>query len=317
MSDLPATKPGEEPKNGSESEPAAVTPNSSLFSRIARFLPKRFRDRPPTVAVVRMSGTIGAGGTFRKGLSLATVAAPLQKAFSMRGAKAVAILINSPGGSPVQSTLIFKRIRALAEEKKRPVFVFCEDVAASGGYLIALAGDEIFADKSSIVGSIGVISAGFGFVGAIEKLGIQRRVYTSGKNKSVLDPFKPENEDDIARLKSIQADVHAAFVALVQERRGERIAEHGDGLFTGEFWAGEGALERGLIDGINDLRAEMRERFGEKVRLRVVGGERGWPFRRMFGGRGGSGLDAALAGDLVDAALDAAEERALWSRFGL
>lgn len=285
---------------------------------LERLVPVRLRERPPTVAVVRLAGAISATSTFRTSLSLASVAGPLEKAFSLRGTSAVALLVNSPGGSPVQSTLIYKRIRQLAEQKNKPVFVFCEDVAASGGYLIALAGDEIFADRSSIVGSIGVISAGFGFVDALGKLGVERRVYTSGKKKLMLDPFKPENEDDIARLKAIQADVHAAFVDLVQQRRGARIDGHGDELFTGEFWAGEAALERGLVDGIADLRSLMRERYGEKVRLKLVGGDRGWLMRRLarVDGRRGP-VEGELATSLAAGALEAIEERAVWGRYGL
>jgi signal peptide peptidase SppA len=294
----------------------ASAPKGAFARFVERVVPKRLRERPPVVAVVRMQGAISASSGFRQGLSMASIAGPLEKAFSVRSARAVAILINSPGGSPVQSTLIHKRIRALAHEKERPVVVFCEDVAASGGYLIAIAGDEIFADRSSIVGSIGVISAGFGFVEAIGKLGVERRVYTSGEKKMTLDPFSKENSDDVARLKSIQKDVHEAFKSLVRERRAEKIAGREDELFTGEFWAGEGALERGLIDGIGDLRGIMRQRYGDKVRLRLFGGERGWGLRRLFRGQGGD-FESRFAGGLVDAALAAVEERALWSRYGL
>ena len=304
--------PGSTAQNGAEDR-------GGLRKALARLLPERLRHRPPVVAVVRLSGAISASGSaLRSNLSLATTAAALEKAFSLRGAKAVAILINSPGGSPVQSTLIFKRIRALAEEKNLPVTVFCEDVAASGGYLIALAGDEIYADNSSIVGSIGVLFAGFGFVEAIGKLGIERRVYTAGKKKLALDPFAKEVKDDVARLKAIQAEIHDVFKDLVRARRGEKIAGREDELFTGEFWAGQGALERGLIDGISDVRSEMRARYGDKVKLKVIGGSKGWFKRRLsqdaspvpFGSGGG-------ARDLVDGALGAIEERFLWSRFGL
>lgn len=287
---------------------------------LTSILPKRFRDPPPVVAVVRLSGSIAAtGSSFRSSLSLASTASTLKKAFSLRGAKAVAIVINSPGGSPVQSTLIFKRIRALAEEKGLPVTVFCEDVAASGGYLIALAGDEIYADNSSIVGSIGVLFSGFGFVEAIGKLGVERRVYTAGEKKLSLDPFKPEEKDDIVRLKAIQSEIHEVFKDLVRDRRGDKIAGREDELFTGEFWAGQGALERGLIDGIADLRTLMRQRYGEKVKLRVIGRDKGWLARRLSrsSAPGFPDFGAGSARDLVDGALGAIEERALWSRFGL
>ena len=199
----------------------------------------------------------------------------------MRNAAAVAIQINSPGGSPVQSALIYKRIRSLAEEKGLKVYVFAEDVAASGGYLLALAGDAIYADASSIVGSIGVISASFGLNEFINKLGIQRRVITAGANKDILDPFLPEKPEDVERVKSIQADVHAEFIALVKSRRGKKIEAAGDSLFTGEFWSGKKAVELGLIDGLADLRGKMRELYGEDVRFKLVTPERSW-FRRKL-----------------------------------
>jgi signal peptide peptidase SppA len=234
----------------------------------------------------------------------------------------VALLINSPGGSPVQSHLIFKRIRQLAHERDKRVYVFCEDVAASGGYFLALAGDEIYADPSSIVGSIGVISAGFGFDKAIEKLGIERRVYTSGATKSILDPFKPEKAEDVERLRTIQRDVHESFIGLVKERRGARLAAPDDELFSGAFWSGPKAAQLGLIDGIADVRTKMRELHGEKVRLRVVPVGGGGLLSRLrrppgFGLRGSaelpSGFGASIPGDVISAL----EARALWSRFGL
>src|SRR5690606_22101022 len=200
-----------------------------------------------TIPVIRLHGAIMSGGSqFRQNLSLATTAGLIDKAFSFREAPAVAIAINSPGGSPVQSRLIYKRIRDLAEEKKRRVHVFVEDVAASGGYMIALAGDEIIADPSSIVGSIGVVSAGFGFQELIKKIGVERRVHTSGRNKAILDPFQPEKEEDIERLKALQEEVHQTFIALVKERRGAKLAEDDD-LFTGLFWTGERGHALGLV----------------------------------------------------------------------
>jgi signal peptide peptidase SppA len=275
--------------------------------------------RPPIVPVIRLYGPIGMAVPLRPGLSLATAAPALERAFTMSKLPSVAVLINSPGGSPVQSNLIFRRIRQLAAEHEKRVYVFCEDVAASGGYFIAVAGDEIFADPSSIIGSIGVISAGFGFQKAIEKLGIERRVYTSGEVKGSLDAFRPENPDDIARLKEIQKSVHDTFISVVRERRGAKLAG-GDGeLFSGAFWSGPKARELGLVDGISDLRTKMRELHGDKVRLRVVPMEGGGllrRLRRMPGMRGAGGFDPtplALADDL----LSAVEARALWSRFGI
>jgi len=273
------------------------------------------------VPVVRFGGPIGMATPLRQGISLATTASAIHKAFSMKGARAIAIQINSPGGSPVQSMLIYKRIRALAEEKDLPVYVFTEDVAASGGYLIALAGDEIYADPSSIVGSIGVVSAGFGFDRLIKKIGVERRVYTSGKRKVSLDPFQPEKEEDIKRLKALQEDVQETFVDLVKARRGRRIEKAGDDLFTGEFWSGKRALELGLVDGLTDLRTKMREMLGEKVELKLVHSERGLFRRRVPGvlarAIGIGGHEEFASPSFADELVSALEARALWSRYGL
>jgi signal peptide peptidase SppA len=276
--------------------------------------------RGVVVPVLRLSGAIGMAAPLRPGLSLATLAGPIERAFSMSKAKSVAVVINSPGGSPVQSSLIFRRLRQLADEKEKKLYVFCEDVAASGGYYLAVAGDEIYADPSSIVGSIGVISASFGLDRAIAKLGISRRVYTSGTNKGALDPFQPERDDDIARLKQIQRNVHDVFIGVVKDRRGGRLKGPDAELFSGAFWSATDALELGLIDGISDVRTKMRELHGENVRLRAVPVDRGWlaSWRRRLpsvagDGGGAEGLGLGLADDL----LSAVEIRALWSRFGL
>lgn len=272
--------------------------------------------------VVRLTGTIMAtSGPLRPSLSLAGVAGILDKAFAMKEAPAVAISINSPGGSPVQSRLIFQRIRDLAAEKKKPVLVFVEDVAASGGYMIACAGDEIIADPSSIVGSIGVVSGGFGFVEALQKLGVERRVHTSGRNKAVLDPFRPEREEDVAHLLALQREIHQTFIDLVTSRRGDRLADHDD-LFTGQFWSGLRGLELGLVDHLGDLRGVLRERFGEHVKPVVVQPARGFIGRRLAGQslEGGSapGASLELAGaGAVERLAALAEERLAWSRFGL
>jgi signal peptide peptidase SppA len=285
---------------------------SSLAERLRVLLPARYRAKHPLVPVVRLSGAIGAALPLRPGLSVAACAPALERAFGMPGIKAVAVVINSPGGSAAQSHLIFKRIRAHADEKKVSVFVFVEDVAASGGYMIACAGDEIFADPSSLVGSIGVISAGFGFERLIERFGVERRVHTAGRNKAMLDPFRPERPEDVARLKEIQGQVHAAFRGLVEGRRGARLKGDPDALFSGEVWAGAEALAIGLIDGLGDVRSVMRERFGDKVRLTLVPTERSSLLARWFG-RSGSPqvmLDPA-------AVIAALEERAAWARWGL
>lgn len=302
-----------------------------MRNRIAPFLPGPLRRRvapgwtpKPVVAVVRLSGTIGPSQPLRGGLNLAAVAPALEAAFSMRGVKAVALLINSPGGSPVQSSLIYKRIRSLAEEKGLPVYAFAEDVAASGGYMIACAADEIYADESSILGSIGVVSAGFGFTGLIEKLGVERRVHTAGESKAMLDPFQPEKPDEVARLKALQGDVHDYFKKLVSGARGTRLKQDDPEIFSGAFWAGEGAVARGLADGIGDVRGKMRELFGKEVRLKLVSSRGPW-WRPSPGGgvdssrSGGlfARLGAGFAAELGDALIAAAERRSLWSRFGL
>jgi signal peptide peptidase SppA len=249
----------------------------------------------------------------RSGVSSSSIEAQLARAFAMKAAPAVAILINSPGGSAVQSHLIYKRIRALAEEKRKPVIVAVEDVAASGGYMIALAGDEIVVDASSIVGSIGVVFAGFGFEKAIAKLGIERRVHTAGEAKVILDPFQPEKEEDVARLKSLQREVHASFIDLVKSRRA-RLADDPE-IFTGAFWSGSRAVALGLADRVGDLHTVLREKFGADVQLKTIGGEKGF-FRRRLGLL--SPVRHPLtAAALVEAAIAAIEERLLWGRFGL
>ncbi len=283
-----------------------------------------FFSRRPTVPVLRFSGAIGMAAPLRPGLSMASAAAAIDKAFSASKTPAVALVINSPGGSPVQSHLIFRRIRQLADEKGKRVYVFCEDVAASGGYFLALAGDEIYADPSSIIGSIGVVSAGFGFDKAIGKLGIERRVYTAGRAKGSLDPFQPEKPDDIERLKALQREVHDVFIGAVKERRQRKLSASDDELFTGAFWSGPKAQELGLVDGISDLRTRMREVFGDQVRFKGIPLEgRGFltRLRRIpgvgDGGLGMSGAGLALPASLADDVIGALEVRALWARFGL
>lgn len=267
---------------------------------------ERVTNPPPLVTVVRLSGLIAAGGgMMRGGINLANQAGVLKAAFAPRRLAAVALVINSPGGSPVQSSLIGKRIRDHAAERKVPVVAFVEDVAASGGYWLAAAADEIIADPSSIVGSIGVVSAGFGFTDALQRLGIERRVHTQGERKRMLDPFLPERPEDVARLESLQADIHDGFKQWVRDRRAGKLAAEEAGLFNGDIWTGRQALALGLVDGLGDLRSTMRNRFGDKVRLRLVGRRRS-PWARLFGPR-------SLAPDL----LAAVEERLAWGRWGL
>lgn len=265
-----------------------------------RWIP--FLSDAPKVAVVRLTGVISAGGRSGGGLSDASVAPILERAFKRGKPKAVALLINSPGGSPVQSSLIGQRIRALAEQHEIPVMAFVEDVAASGGYWIAAAADEIWVDPTSIVGSIGVISASFGFQGLLERQGIERRVHTAGTSKSFLDPFQPERAEDVARLKAIQSEMHEVFIDHVRRRRGAKLADD-QRLFTGEFWVGQKAVELGLADGVGRLETEMRKRFGETARFLRYDRRRS-PLQRL-------GLAA------MDHAVEAVEERALYARFGL
>lgn len=261
----------------------------------------------PLVNVLRLDGVIGrASGPRRGGMALSDMAESIEKAFKGPQLSAVALAINSPGGSPVQSALIATRIRALAAENEVPVYAFCEDVAASGGYWLACAADEIFADPASIVGSIGVVFAGFGFPEMLAKIGVERRVHTAGEKKAILDPFKSEDQEDVEILKELQADIHEQFKDHVRERRGDKLQADESVLFSGEFWTGNRALGLGLVDGLGDLRSVMRERYGEKVKLRVVGRRRGWLDKRL-----------GMRNDWADELIGAVESRALWSRYGL
>jgi signal peptide peptidase SppA len=283
-------------------------------------VPKRFRGDIPVVPVVRLSGVIGFSTPLRPGVTVASMARPLERAFNMRNARAVALVINSPGGSPVQSHLIYRRIRQLAEEKKLPVIAFVEDVGASGGYMVACAADEIICDVSSILGSIGVVGGSFGFPKLMERLGIERRLYTAGEHKATLDPFLPENPDDVARLKTLQQEIHQGFIALVKQSRGVRLKGPEKTLFSGEYWSGTKAIEFGLADGIGDLRSTLRARFGDKVMTPLIAAERSL-FGRARPGIGSYGRDgfdplshgAELAGGIISAL----EARVLWARFGL
>jgi signal peptide peptidase SppA len=290
-------------------------------------IPKRFRGDIPVVPVVRINGIIGFSTPLKPGVTLASVARPLERAFGVRNARAVALLINSPGGSPVQSHLIYRRIRQLADEKKRSVIAFTEDVAASGGYMVACAADEIICDGASIVGSIGVVGGSFGFAKLIERLGIERRLYTSGEHKAMLDPFLPENPDDVERLKSVQQEIHEGFIELVRRSRGSRLKGPEKTLFSGEYWTGNKAIPLGLADQIGDLRSTLRARFGDKVATPLIAEGRSFLGRARQGiGLGtGPGADIARGGldmvshgaALAEGIISALEARALWARFGL
>jgi len=280
------------------------------------WIPARLRRGSAVVPVVRLSGLIGAVTPLRPGMSLAGIARTLERAFSVKNAKAVALVINSPGGSPVQSRQIYLRLRQLATEKKLPVLVFVEDVAASGGYMIACAGDEIFCDPSSILGSIGVVGGSFGLQELIKKVGVERRLYTAGKHKAMLDPFLPEDPDDVARVKALQREIHAIFIALVKQSRGTRLKAADDVLFTGEYWAGETSVSLGLADAIGDLRSTLRARYGDKVSTPVIAPATGMLSGLL--GRRSAGTLASLEGvsGLPDELISALESRAIWAKFG-
>ncbi len=286
-----------------------------LFEFFLRLVPVRFRTDIPVVPVVRLSGVIGVSTPLRPGLMLSSTARSLERAFAARNARAVALIVNSPGGSPAQSHLIFRRIRQLAVEKKLTVIAFIEDVGASGGYMLACAADEIICDQFSIVGSIGVVGGSFGFPKLMENLGIERRLYTAGERKAMLDPFLPEKPEDLKRIKALQKDIHEHFIALVKDRRGAKLQGSEKTLFSGEFWTAQTAIELGLADSLGDLRSILRERYGEKVRMPLIAADRGMFGRRIpgLGSLTGLARQGGLAADL----LSALEERALWSRYGL
>ena len=264
--------------------------------------------KKPVIPHVRLTGIIGSVGRFKQGIDLAGQQAILKKAFSYKKSKHIAISINSPGGSPVQSHLIYSYIRQLANKNKMKVIFFAEDVAASGGYFIACAGDEIYANSSSIVGSIGVISASFGFKELIKKIGIERRVYTAGKNKSTLDPFVEEKEEDVKRIKNLQLDLHADFIKVVKESRGNKLKDpEKNNIFTGEFWSGSKALKLGLVDGIGNLDQVLKEKFGENVVIKRFEKQKGFLAKKLS-----SSLDSQ-----IEKMIDNLEERNLWQKFGL
>lgn len=263
-----------------------------------RFIP--FLKSPPVVSVLRLQGVIAAGS--RGTLNDQALAGLIQKAFTKGKPEAVALSINSPGGSPTQSSLIAARIRRLAEEKEVKVFAFVEDVAASGGYYIACAADEIWVDRHSITGSIGVISAGFGFNELMSRYGIERRVYTAGKSKSLADPFRPEKDEDVARIKALQEHIHAGFIDHVKTRRGDRLNAEME-LFDGSVFVGDEAMPTGLIDGVGHLVPKMKEVFGDKVVLKPYAQRK--PLLSRFG--------AQIVGD----AMAEVEDRAAFARFGL
>src|SRR4030088_3490377 len=292
--------------------------SQGMMERLIELLPARLRPGIAVVPVVRLSGVIGAVTPLRPGMSLAGVAKTLERAFATKNAKAVALVINSPGGSPVQSRQIYLRIRQLAAEKKLPVLVFVEDVAASGGYMIACAGDEIFCDPSSILGSIGVVGGSFGLQELIKKIGVERRLYTAGEQKAMVDPFLPENPDDVARVKALQREIHTIFIALVKGSRGTRLKGADDVLFTGEYWAGEPSVSLGLADSLGDLPSTLLTRYGDKVLTPVIAPSTGLLAGLLGRKSAGAGTLSQLDGiaGLPDELISALESRAIWAKFG-
>lgn len=291
-----------------------------MLDKIRKFIPRRWRSNTPIIPVVMLTGGIAAGGSqFRPSLSIASTAALLDRAFEMKHAPAVAIIVNSPGGSPVQSRLIYKRIRDLAQEKDKKVLIFVEDAAASGGYMIACAGDEIIADPCSVIGSIGVVAATLGFSDAISRIGVERRVYTAGVSKVTLDPFQKEKKEDVEKLKALLADMHEVFINLVKDARGTKLADNPE-IFSGQYWLAEKALALGLIDSIGDIRSAIKSRYGEKAELKLISTPRG-----LFGRRAGMPAVSAIANGnfgqigagLADEALARIDDHALWARLGL
>jgi len=279
------------------------------------FNPKSWFARRDEIAILRLYGAIGAPrGIGGRTLSHPPLEKAIEAAFASKRVKAVALAINSPGGAPGQSSLIARHIRRLADEKDIPVIAFCEDVAASGGYLLACAADEIFVNEYSIAGSIGVISASFGAQEAIQRLGIERRVHTAGERKVLMDPFSAERPEDVARLKALQKDIHARFIDWVKSSRKDRLIEDVP-LFEGDVWIGQRAVEVGLADGVGELRPVLKDRFGKDVSFREHGGRKGGLLARLLGRRGLSGAD--IGAGVTDAAVEAMDARLLWARYGL
>ena len=264
-----------------------------------------FFKKKKIVSHIRLTGVIGNVGKFKQGIEYSGQEDIIKKAFSVKKAQAVAITINSPGGSPVQSHLIYKLIREQAKKNKKKVIVFAEDVAASGGYLIACSGDEIYANASSIIGSIGVIYSSFGFKDLIQKIGVERRVYTAGKNKSTLDPFLDEKKEDIERLKNIQLDLHKDFIDVVEKSRGSKLNKSDVELFSGEFWSGSKAKNLGLIDGIGDAHEILKDKFGEDVIIKKFEKSKGWLSQKL-----------SSSSNQVDQIASILDERSIWQRYG-
>lgn len=301
-------------KSNYSSSMAGISPllagkrRAGKFEQLLSLLP--FRSSKSVVAVLRLHGPIGKTSSVRSGLNIEGLNELIEKAFAVKRLAAVCLNVNSPGGSPVQSELIARRITTLSQEKQIPVYTFIEDVAASGGYWLACAGAEIYASKSSIIGSIGVISSGFGFNHAISKLGIERRVYSQGKNKSILDPFQPANDDDIEIINRVQRQVHQYFIDYVKTCRAGKLTQSDDVLFNGEFWAGQSAVDLGLIDGIEDMYSFIQQKFGKEVNIEYVAGKQSWLKQKL-------GITSYTPQESADGFVEALETKIINSRFNI
>jgi len=283
------------------------------FDQLLSLLPFGFGENNPVIAVLRLDGVIGKIGMTKSGMTMKDLNKLIEKTFKIDKLEAVCLVINSPGGSPVQSDLIAKRITTLAKEKDIKIFGFVEDVAASGGYWLACAADEIYASHSSIIGSIGVISSGFGFHEAIKKLGIERRVHTEGKTKSVLDPFKPSRDSDVKIIKKIQKEIHQHFIDTVKERRSGRLTQSDDILFNGEFWTGQIALDYGLIDGIGDMYSFIQKKYGDKVKIEYIENKQSWIKKKL----GMASLSKEFTSDFADSLVDSLEQKIAYNKFDI
>ncbi|WP_032139638.1 S49 family peptidase [Rickettsia tamurae] len=281
------------------------------ISKLDQLVASVFGDSKEVIAVLRLSGVIGKVSTMQSGLTLESLNELIEKAFKIKKLKALCLIINSPGGSPVQSELIAKRIRNLAKENKIKIYSFIEDMAASGGYWLACSGDHIYASYSSVIGSVGVVSSGFGFHEAINKLGIERRVYTEGKNKAILDPFKPINKDDLKIIKDLQKQVYEHFVEYVKTRRVGKLTQQDEILFNGEFWAGQTALDYGLIDGIGDMYSVMKEKFGDNIKFQYLCAKQPWLKKKL-------GMSSKiLADNFANSLIDAVENKIINDKFDM
>ncbi len=296
-----------------ETTPIVSSKSQNKFEHLLSILPFGIGDSKPVVAVLRLEGVIGKISTAKSGITLSTLNKLIEKTFKLERLEVVCLSINSPGGSPVQAELIASRIISLAKEKNIPVYSFVEDVATSGGYWLACSGDKIYVSESSIVGSIGVISSGFGFHEAISKLGIERRVYTQGEKKSVLDPFQPAKDSDIKLIKKIQKDVHEHFITTVKTRRGGRLTQSDRILFNGEFWAGQKAVDYGLVDGVNDLYSFIQDKFGDNVKIKYIEHKQSWIKKKL----GISQISDDFTNDLAESIIDAVEKRLIQNKFRL